>query len=133
NADAYRLEQNFGNVMRALAVRYPNLKEVFVSSRTYGGYATTQLNPEPYAYEGGFAVKWLIEAQITQASGGDVDTQSGDLDYEDGTAPWLAWGPYLWAAGTDVRSDGLSWDRSDFGPDGTHPERSGQEKVGAML
>lgn len=133
NADAYELEQQFGNVMRALAQRYPNLKQVFVSSRTFGGYATVPLNPEPYAFETGFAVKWLIEAQITQVASGSVDIESGNLDYRDDTAPWLAWGPYLWAAGTTPRSDGLTWEMTDFGSDGTHPNADGQRKVGELL
>ncbi len=45
--------------------RFPNLRIAYVSSQTYGGYATTPLNPEPFAYESGFAVKWLIADQIS--------------------------------------------------------------------
>lgn len=131
DADAFQLQSALGDVIRALAHRYPNLEQVFVSSRTYGGYATTSLNPEPYAFETGFAVKWLIEAQIEQGRSGAVDVGAGDLD--PGAAPWLAWGPYLWADGERPRSDGLVWQRGDFVGDGTHPSASGEEKVGALL
>jgi hypothetical protein len=91
------------------------------------------LNPEPYAYESGFAVKWLIQAQIDQQRNGGVvvDARAADLDYD--VAPWLAWGPYLWADGTTARSDGLVWLQSDLAADGTHPAQTGQEKVGDML
>ncbi|MEU2610993.1 hypothetical protein ABZ570_05295 [Micromonospora sp. NPDC007271] len=132
NADAYQLVVQQGNILRALKKRYPNLQQVFFSSRIYGGYATTGLNPEPYAYETGFGVKWVIQAQITQMSGGGTDPRAGNLDY-DSAAPWAAWGPYLWANGLQPRSDGLTWQRSDFGSDGTHPATSGRQKVASML
>ena len=90
------------------------------------------LNPEPYAYESGFAVKWLIEAQIRQMQGGPIDELAGDLNY-DTVAPWLAWGPYLWANGLQLRSDGLSWKPDDFIFAGPHPSRSGAHKVGTLL
>jgi hypothetical protein len=134
-SDAYGLETRLGNIVRALRTRYPNVKVVFLSSRIYAGYATTTLNPEPYAYESGFAVKWLVQAQIDQmANGGMIaDARAGDLNYNMG-APWVAWGPYLWADGmTPRQGDGLVWQSTDFVQDGTHPSQSGQQKVGTML
>ena len=134
-ADAYQLETYLGSIVRALKTRYPNLQLVFLSSRIYAGYATTTLNPEPFAFESGFAVKWLIQAQIEQvANGGTVtDSRAGDLDYTSG-APWLGWGPYFWGNGATPRAgDGLVWLATDFAPDGTHPSQSGQQKVGALL
>jgi hypothetical protein len=133
DADAYVLENRLGSIVRAIKTRYPNTQQIFLTSRTYAGYATSTLNPEPYAYESGFAVKWLIQAQIDQIDRGTIiDTHAGDLNYNS-VAPWLAWGPYPWAAGMTPRSDGLIWDRADFGSDGTHPSTSGRAKVGALL
>ncbi len=134
-ADAYALETSLGNIARALKMRYPNVRQVFISSRTYGGYATTTLNPEPYAYESGFAVKWIIQAQIDQMRNGGsiVDSRAGDLNYNT-VAPWIAWAPYLWADGVNPRSDGLTWLQTDFlATDGTHPSPSGRQKVADML
>ena len=133
-ADAYQLESRLANIARALSTHYPNLKIILFSSRIYAGYATTTLNPEPFAYESGLAVKWLIQAQIDQmANGGTVtDARVGDLNYNTGAA-WLAWGPYLWADGMTARQDGLTWQPGDFVQDGTHPSQSGQQKVGTLL
>jgi hypothetical protein len=114
-------------IVKLVKLKFPNCNIVYLSSRTYGGYATTTLNPEPYAYESGFSVKWVIEKQINE------DTTlacTGDNQ----KAPWLAWGPYLWADGLSPRSDGLLWDITDFvSTDGTHPSTSGRQKVAAAL
>jgi hypothetical protein len=141
--EAVRYEQQLGEIIRAAKVRWPNLKLAFVSSRIYAGYATADINPEPYAYEYGFSTKWLIQAQITQMQSGTVDPIAGDLDYNDNTAPWVAWGPYLWADGPIPRSDGLIWcdgqkrapcsGEVDFQSDGTHPSDDGSAKVATML
>jgi hypothetical protein len=132
NADAYVLFAHLGNVARAAKQRYPNLQLMFFSSRIYS-CSRTGLNPEPYAYESGFSVKWLIEAQINQMASGVIDPVAGDLNYEDGTAPWLGWSAYLWADDGNERSDGLVWLDSDLANDCTHPGTPARQKVGAML
>ena len=116
------------SIIQIVQARYPNVKIVYLSSRIYGGYATGPLNPEPIAYHSGFAVKWLIEAQINGDPALNFDPAQGGV-----TAPWLAWGPYLWADGLTPRSDGLTWPCSDFADDGTHPGEPARDKVGSML
>lgn len=123
---AQNLDSEFVLIARILKSRYPNMKIAYWSSRIYAGYATSTLNPEPYAYESGFAVKWTIERQI---NGDTLLTYSGSNP----RASWLAWGPYLWADGLVPRSDSLVWLCSDFSPDGTHPSTSGRLKVAEML
>ncbi len=136
-ADAYVLEAATANILRAAKIRYPNATIAFVSSRIYAGYAgypvpMFPLNPEPYAYENGFSMKWLIEAQINQMSGGPIDPIAGDMNYNT-VVPWVAWGPYLWADGAMPRSDGLMWNCGNLDSDGTHPAMTGEQKVGTML
>jgi len=133
-ADAITLVTQYGDILRALKTRYPNLQMVFMSSRTFGGYAISQQNPEPYAYETGFAVKWVIQAQVDQmANGGTVvDPRAGNLNYNT-VAPWVAWGPYLWADGLNPRSDGVTWQQSEFESDGVHPGTLAETKVGTAL
>ena len=143
HTDALRLEKLMAEDLRAAKIRYPNLKQVFISSRSYGGYATTTLNPEPYAYESSFAVKWLIQAQITQEQSGTIDPVAGDLSVGV-AAPWIAWGPYLWANGTTPNSQGTFWCNGQAGPpcngamdfrpdDHTHPTPAGQQKVANLI
>ena len=105
--------------MPSPAVKFPStLKEVFLTSRTYAGYARNTgdaggkyagcTSPEPFAYEEGFAVQRLIVAQINQAAGADPnDGYAGQMTYN--VAPWVDWGPYLWASGSVPRSDNFFW------------------------
>ena len=133
-ADAYTLEGYTGDTCRALKARYPNLKQLFISPRSYGGYALTNGSPEPFAFETGFSVKWLIQAQINQIATGRVDERAGDLNYKTGVAPWITWGPYFWANGTTPRSDGLSYVRADYTErDGLHPSPEGIKKIAAFM
>lgn len=111
------------DIVLEIASRYPNCQGVSFSSRVYGGYADVATSPEPWAYEGGFAVKWLIESQIDES---DPDLAYGDV-------PWLGWGPYLWADGLTPRSDGLIWECDDFESDGTHPGADAEDKVANLL
>jgi hypothetical protein len=152
--DAILAEQYMGDILRAIHVRYPNARLVFVSPRIYGGYANECLNPEPFAYEYGFSIQKLVLAQVKQINGGGIDGNAGNLNYDAGnppvTSPWVGWGPYLWASGTTANGEGLFWcdgrasspcfgeqdfragsaaDPGDF----THPSSMAEQKVGAKL
>ena len=58
------LKGHMVGLLKQLKQRFPNVRIVYLSSRIYAGYATTHLNPEPYAYESAFVVRWLIQHQI---------------------------------------------------------------------
>jgi hypothetical protein len=174
--DAYLSQEYLGNILRYLKCcklnadgsssgnpRYPNLQQVFITSRTYGGYGNgTQygcLMPEPFAYEEGFAVQDAIVDQISQdVLVGDPAPYIGLVDYQSdgsGHAPWFDWGPYLWASKDTPRSDGLFWyngqgspspcignrdvrygdltDQTDFWGDFTHPTAQGENKAANQL
>jgi hypothetical protein len=115
--DMKALQKDLRQIIRTMRFRYPNLKIVYLSSRTYGGYAVTGLNPEPAAYDSAYAVRAVIQERM-----------SGKLK-----GPWLAWGPYLWTDGLAGRNDGLQWNCSDVENDGTHPSKDGVQKVVTML
>jgi hypothetical protein len=123
-----KLQREQANIVRLMHERFPNLKLVYLSSRTYGGYASTRLNPEPYAYESGFGVKWLVEQQIKGDADVNFDAKKGPVK-----APWLSWGPYLWVNGTNKRADGFHSEKEDFANDGTHHANSGVRKMGGQL
>ena len=111
------LKGHMVGLLKQLKQRFPNVRIVYLSSRIYAGYATTHLNPEPYAYESAFMVRWLIQDEIKGEE-----------------PPILLWGPYLWADGEKGRKiDDLVWKPEDLGPDGTHPSPSGQRKVAELL
>lgn len=114
-----KLKDDTRAVLRNAKARFPNLRVAYLGSRIYAGYAATQLNPEPYAYEGAFAVRGLIQEQGKAGSEQE---------------PVLLWGPYFWADGvTPRKSDGLAWERADLAGDGTHPSESGRRKVADQL
>jgi hypothetical protein len=123
-----KVQSEFVAVIHNLRDKFPNTKMIYISPRIYGGYSLRPLNPEPHAYETGFAVKWLIADQI----GGNPE-----LNYDPAKGPvraaWMAWGPYIWADGVKPGKSGLVWLREDLSPDGVHPSVKGREKVAALL
>jgi hypothetical protein len=76
--------------------------------------------------------RWFVNP-----AAGDVSNPRLNYDPARGrvTAPLLLWGFYLWENATTPRkSDGLVWERSDYGEmDGMHPSPSGKQKVAQML
>jgi hypothetical protein len=125
---ALQLQADLEAIVKNVAKFFPNIKIAYLSSRIYSYTYVRGLSPEPNAYETGFAVKWLIEKQID----GDP-TLNYDPDLGAVQAPYLSWGPYLWADGQNPRADGLVWQQEDLASDCTHPSESGKKKVAAML
>ncbi|MCY0952966.1 hypothetical protein [Streptomyces sp. H27-S2] len=129
-AGADALANTLGTIMRNARANYPNLALGYVASRIY------TYNPvrSAGAYQQGWAVKKLIENQIN----GDSNLSYG----AGGVAPWLSWGPYMWAdglgadgvaGGTPGRSDGLEWACTDLVSDRVHPSATGQQKVADLI
>ena len=125
------LEKHLVGILNLLHQKFPNLRIAYLSSRIYAGLATTPLNPEPYAYESAFAVRWVIRDQADGKPELNCDPARGEVK-----SPLVLWGPYLWADGVRPRkSDGLVWTRQDLSPrDGTHPSMpDGARKVAKLL
>jgi hypothetical protein len=132
--DAYIVKGEIANALRALKIWYPNLQIAYLSSPEYAGYDTQHLIGEPFAYEDGLAVRWVILGQIEFIRKGETwDARIADMSYDEGKVPWTTWGPYLWANGTTPRSDGLTWQRSDFESDGSTLSEAGARKSAALL
>jgi len=127
-AYAQTLQSEFQTIMGIIHTNFANARVCYMASRIYAGYATSNLNPEPYAYQQGFTIKWLIEDQINGVAALNYDAAHGPV-----TSPWIDWGTYNWADGLIPRSDGLTWQCSDYVSDGTHPGPTGREKVAQIL
>ena len=129
-SDMTQLQSQMETVSQNLYTVFPNLKIEYVSSMYYTGYSNgvTNLNNEPYAYESGFAVKNMVQDQLNGNSNLNFDPSLGAV-----VAPWMAWGPYLWANGMVPRSDGQVWTCHDLNADGTHPNSGGRIRVSQQL
>jgi hypothetical protein len=124
-----KLQKDTVAVLQNAKARFPNLRIAYLGSRIYGGWADGRLNPEPYAYESAFVVRWLIQRQSRGDAELNCEPARGPVK-----APLLLWGPYLWADGTTPRkTDGLVYERTDVANDGVHPTDSGRRKVADLL
>jgi hypothetical protein len=130
-SDMTGMQGNYETMMNNLHTLFPNLTLVYFSSRIYAGYSNgvATINPEPYAFESGFAVKWAIQDQLNGATNLNYNPNLGPV-----MAPWMSWGPYYWANGLLARSDGFVWTCQDLQKDGTHPSSpSGDLKVAGQI
>jgi hypothetical protein len=115
-SDQTELITDLEEVAQNALIMFPNLKLMYYVSRVYSGYSTTKVDPEPYAYEQGFANSAAILDQIN----GDPALNYNPLDGPV-MAPWMGYGPYTWANGYIPRSDGLTYSCQDLRVDGHHP------------
>jgi hypothetical protein len=116
------LQADLETISRNLKTNFPNIRIAYFSSRIRAYVSPRGLSPEPTAYETGFAVRWAIASQI-----------GGAPDLGLNVAPWMSWGPYLWADGLVPRSDGLTYACSDLESDFTHPAAGASLKVAHQL
>lgn len=117
------VEDKFLQAFIRLKQEFPNLKQIYCSGRSYGGYNPPgRGNPEPYAYYTNWAFKKLVDRQV-----------NGDLALNSADVPWIAWAGHIWADGTKASSDGHAWDCDDFVCDGVHPAVYGKQKVTDIL
>nr|MBA3916194.1 choice-of-anchor D domain-containing protein [Terriglobales bacterium] len=128
-SDMSKLQSQIENVAQNLLTFFPNIKMVYFSSRAYAGYSnglSKKINPEPYAFESSYAVKWAVQDQLDGAPNLNFDPGKGPV-----LAPWMSWGPYDWANGLVVPGpSGLYWSCQDSESDGNHPSgTSGTEKI----
>ena len=127
-AESKKLYADWLGGLHNAADKFPNLKLAYLSSRIYAGYAASGGSPEPWAYETGFAVKWLVADQLGGKAELNYNAAKGAVK-----APWIAWGPYLWADGVKGRKDGLVFQREDLIDDGLHPSATGKAKVVQLM
>ena len=129
-AHARALQADIASILNIAKYHYPNLRIVYLSSRTFGGWSgRASGSPEPYAYESGFGTRWVVQSQINGESQLNSDPARGEVK-----APLVLWGPYIWAQGDSPRKlDGLTWTQNDVRPDQLHPNEVGMKKTTALL
>jgi hypothetical protein len=129
-SDMTTMQGQYESMMGTMYTLFPKLTMVYFSSRIYAGYSNgvAKIDPEPYAYESGFAVKNAINDQLTGKS-----TLCDGNGCSPVNAPWMSWGPYYWANGLLARSDGWVFTCQDLQKDGTHPTTSGDLKVASQI
>ena len=127
-AESKKLYDHLVATLHNLHDRFPNVKVALLSSRTYGGYTELGGSPEPWAYETGFAVKWVVADQLAAKPEMNYDPAKGAV-----RSPWVEWGPYLWTDGVKGRKDGFTYLREDLREDGMHPSDKGSAKISAIM
>ncbi|GAB4463457.1 MAG: hypothetical protein Kow0070_24000 [Anaerolineales bacterium] len=118
NSDYFHFYENLTTFAARLHEKLPSVQAVYVTSRSYGGFASKESRGEPHSYEEGLALNaWLRDHPLV-----------------DGV--WYGWGPYIWApdcATGAVNGSGVCYERGDYRADGIHPEQGARDKISRML
>ena len=127
-AESKKLYNDYVATLHNVHDRFPNAKLAYLSSRTYGGFTELGGSPEPWAYETGFTVKWVVSDQLDGKPEMNFDPAKGRV-----SSPWIEWGPYLWTDGVRGRKDGFVYLREDTREDGLHPSEKGTVKIATLM
>ncbi len=118
NSDYFHFYENLTTFAARLHEKMPSVQAVYVTSRSYGGFADKASRGEPHSYEEGLALnEWLKEHP-------QVD------------GVWYGWGAYIWApdcASGVTNGSGVCYERGDYQGDGIHPAQGARDKVSRML
>lgn len=109
----------FETLLALLRTKWPNVKQLLISTYPYGGYHTILGSAlDPQLWQAGVYARTFIQNHM-----------------DDTTPPWIGWGPYLWAYGTTARSDGLTWLSTDYSAgDGIHlSDPAGRTKASDLM
>ena len=71
--NARLLQRELRSIVGILSRKFPQLKLVYISSRTYGGYSESDLSPEPIAYESGIRGQVVDRGAHQQSESRQVD------------------------------------------------------------
>ena len=116
-SDMTAIQTEFEAVAQNVHTIFPNAHLMYFQSRMYSGYSTTTTDPEPYAYEIGFAMKNAIVDQLKGLASLNFDSTKGPV-----MAPWLGFGFYDWSNGMLGRQqDSFVYTCQDVQADGHHP------------
>jgi hypothetical protein len=117
-SDYFRFYDNLSTFAARVKDKFPSVQAVYVSSRSYGGFASVPERGEPLSYEEGLALnQWLK----------DHPTVDGI---------WFGWGPYIWApdcSSGQTNASGVCYVRGDFQEDGVHPAQGALDKISWMM
>lgn len=117
SSDYFSFRRNLSTFAERVTSFFPELRAVYTTSRSYGGFSDRADRGEPLSYEEGHALnQWLLE--------------NGSVN-----GVWFGWGPYIWAPEciTGFKNGlGYCYDRQDYSQDAIHPTSLGEVKVAKM-
>lgn len=98
--------------------KIPSVQAVYVTSRSYAGFALDPLRGDPLSYEEGHALnQWLAANPVVNGI-------------------WFGWGPYIYAppcASGQTNGSSICYEKTDYLRDGVHPAQGARDKISMLL
>ncbi len=114
-----RVFWKYVDLFHLLKSKFPNLKKVYLSGRSYMPTTDPKFG-EPLPGLNQLIVKKVVQEQIAG---------NPELNFTNGTAPWISDIVLLYTDGYNVRADGYYRTPDSYKTDGIHPSSIGSEQV----